>query len=490
MNKTDFTTADLADLARRNISEKEGTRQLAQLRQGHAFLSIDRPCTSNDGITTIEAEDIPGLCRRFDTAAASRKFSRFVPASGAASRMFQGLFPEALQADQVHKFRANIQKFPFYRELAQVAGTVPEKLADNKLFSLLLGSDGLNLAARPKGLLPLHRGGNYNRTAFAEHLHESCSLGIGQFHFTVSSNHKNLFQQQFEQIMPELTSYAMTPAVDFSLQSAQSATIALDLQNKGPFHSDNGGLLLRPAGHGALLQNLENCSGDLVMIRNIDNVVPERLVESYRLWTRILGGKLAEVQQQVFQWIEQLAGSTDNRTTEAAASFLQQTFGRSLVDQTLSASEKIRKLISLLDRPIRICGMVPVSGQPGGGPFWSRDSLGQLSPQIIEGVQIDPNNPRQQEILTKSSHFNPVNLACALRDKDGKPYQLADFVDAKAAIITRKNDSGRELLALERPGLWNGAMSGWNSLFIEMPAETFNPIKSLFDLLLPAHQAD
>jgi len=488
MKTTNFTTADLESLSQRNISTEEGDRQLVQLRQENAFLPIDQPCTIGNGITAVEPDNIPELSLLFDTAAAANRFTRFVPASGAASRMFQGLFPEAMDPDKVSNLRARIRQFPFYPELSQSTETPLEQLGDQIFLSLLLGSDGLNLAAKPKGLLPLHRGIDYNRTAFAEHLHEGCSLGIRDFHFTVSPEHQPFFQQQFELIRAELGRYATEVQVHFSVQSPQTDTIALDLQTNKPFHIDKGELVFRPAGHGALLQNLEGSSGDLVLIRNIDNVVPENLDKPYKLWTRILGGKLVEIQQQVFHWLEQLATTTDDKILSDAENFLQQTFGRSTDDNTPSGAKKAEQLITLLDRPIRICGMVPVSGQPGGGPFWAKDALGQISPQIIEGVQIDPDDPQQIKVLKESTHFNPVNIACSLRDWAGRPYCLADFVDQNAAIITSKNDSGRDLLALERPGLWNGAMSGWNSLFIEMPAETFNPIKTVFDLLQPSHQ--
>ncbi len=223
-----------------------------------------------------------------------------------------------------------------------------------------------------------------------------------------------------------------------------------------------------------------------MLIRNIDNVVPQRLQEPYQLWTEVLGGLLLQTQQQVFAWLEKLGQDQNYETLLQAARFLTVTFGRAIASDKPTAEE----LTDLLDRPIRICGMVPVSGQPGGGPFWARDALGQITPQIVEGVQIDPGDAEQQKILSQSTHFNPVNIACSLRDRQGKPYRLDDFIDPEAALIAAKSHAGRDLLALERPGLWNGAMSGWNTIFVELPPATFNPIKTVFDLLQPAHQAD
>jgi hypothetical protein len=479
MSDTTFTTSDKASLAQRNISVPEATRQLAQLRRGKAFLPIKRPCTIGDGMLRIDDNTKLESCRSF--ARSRDRFTRFVPASGAASRMFQGLFPAELDAEKVARLRQDLDAFPFYPDLKEIAGP-PEALDDAKLCGLLLESPGLGLAGKPKGLLPLHRGTDYNRTAFAEHLFESTRLGISRFHFTVSPEHLELFKQELAQVEQKLSDKI---DVSFSLQSPQTDTIALDRQNNGPFRDADGNLLFRPAGHGALLKNLEECEGDLVLIRNIDNVVPKRLQEPYQFWTEVLGGQLLQVQQQVFDWIDKLEDDPSAETCAAAAAFVEATFGRSAIPGVTS-----RELIKLLDRPIRIGGMVPVSGQPGGGPFWTRDALGQISPQIIEGVQIDPDDPEQQEILAASTHFNPVNIACSLRNRHGKPYRLNKFIDEDAALIAAKSSAGRDLLALERPGLWNGAMSGWNTIFVELPDETFNPIKTVFDLLLPAHQVD
>lgn len=486
MPENAFTPNDKTELQQKGITLTEAARQLQQLQQGRAYLPIARPCTIDDGITRTTNATSIDLCRRF--ARNRQRFTRFVPASGAASRMFQGLFPSELDPDKTSRLRQDLTSFPFYEEIKELANSAPEELGDNDLFRLLLTDEGLGLANKPKGLLPLHRGENYNRTAFAEHLHESHRLGITRFHFTVSQEHLPLFEQQLEKIRGELGS-AVNIDVSFSLQSPQTDTIALDRQTDGPFLTDAGQLLFRPAGHGALLQNLEQCQGDLVLIRNIDNVVPARLQEPYQFWTEILGGLLLQYQAQVFTWLEKIELNPDSESLFQAGKFLQETFGRQ-VDNSLPETRRIEELVKLLDRPIRICGMVPVSGQPGGGPFWAEDSLGQISPQIIEGVQIDPDDTAQQQTLMASTHFNPVNIACSLRDRNNKPYKLADFIDQDAAIITAKNSAGRDLLALERPGLWNGAMSGWNTLFVETPTETFNPIKTVFDLLQPTHQPD
>ena len=486
MSENAFTANNKKELEQKGIPLTEAVRQLQQLRQGKAHLPIERPCTINDGILRITDTMSIDLGRGF--ARNRHRFTRFVPASGAASRMFQGLFPSELDLDKTARLRQELERFPFYEDLRALTGSAPEELEDNDLFRLLLTNDGLGLADKPKGLLPLHRGKDYNRTAFAEHLHESHRLGITRFHFTVSQDHLQLFQQQLVQVRNDL-GQAANIDVSFSLQSPHTDTIALDLQENGPFLTDDGRLLFRPAGHGALLQNLEQSQGDLVLVRNIDNVVPRRLQEPYQFWTEILGGLLLSCQTQVFSWLEKLERTPDSEALFQAGKFLRETFGRQ-VDESLPAEERAAELIKLLDRPIRICGMVPVSGQPGGGPFWAEDTLGQISPQIVEGVQIDPEDPAQQQTLMASTHFNPVNIACSLRDRSGKPYDLAEFIDQGAAIITAKNSAGRNLLALERPGLWNGAMSAWNTLFVEMPPETFNPIKTVFDLLQPTHQPD
>jgi len=486
MTDKTFIESDREQLAQREINPQEAQRQLDLLRRGKAFLSIDRPCTVNDGITRLTETAPIEFCRAF--AEDRQRFTRFVPASGAASRMFQGLFPGEFDPDKVAQLRNNIEQFPFYSDLAALTGDKPDATDDETLFRLMLSDDGLGLASKPKGLLPLHRGEDYNRTAFAEHLHESSRLGITRFHFTVSPDHLELFEKELEKVKSNLEA-GDDIEVSFSLQSPGTDTIALDQSTDGPFRNTDNDLLFRPAGHGALLQNLENCRGDLVLIRNIDNVVPKRLQEPYQFWTEILGGMLLKTQQQVFTWLRKLESNPDNQTLVLAGQFLQERFGRS-VDSTLPPEELSGQLIGLLDRPIRVCGMVPVSGQPGGGPFWVRGDHEQQTPQIVEGVQIDPDDLEQQKILGESTHFNPVNIACSLRDRQGRPYKLDQFVDPQAAIITAKNHSGRDLLALERPGLWNGAMADWNTLFVEMPETTFNPVKTVFDLLQSTHQPD
>lgn len=479
---TPFTEQDLAAIEQREIPVAEAVRQFELLKSGASFIRLERPCTPGDGILRLTPEENTDLLVAFDEAVS--RFTRFVPASGAASRMFAGLFPDNFDSDRINQLRHNLESFPFYPVLCRVAEKPLFELDDEQLVTLLLTESGLGLAGKPKGLLPLHRGEGYNRTAFAEHLHEGGALNINRFHFTVSPEHRAMFDQQLQQVTGEL---GKSPEVGFSIQHPQTDTIALDLESGLPLHDEAGNLVFRPAGHGALLTNLEQCDGDLVLIRNIDNVAPEHLQSPYRDWTRLLGGLLVDTQKQVFHWLELLDQAPGAEELAAAATFTEQTFGRR-VDENVLGEQLIDQLRHLLDRPIRICGMVPVSGHPGGGPFWTGDAVGQVSPQIIEGVQIDPDDEQQQELLAASTHFNPVNIACSLRDRHGKPYRLQEMVDEKTSLVTGKSLGGRDLLALERPGLWNGSMSGWNTIFIELPDATFNPVKTVFDLLQPSHR--
>lgn len=491
----DFTPADLAQLAAHGIPAAEAERQLAQLRHGQTWTRLERPCTSGDGIRQLAAERQPVLRQRFAAAAREGRLIRFVPASGAATRMFQPLHAPAAEGQDLQRFLAELERFPFAPDLAAILARAGTDLATvhqtgdlPALLAALLEPHGLDYARLPKGLLAFHRAGAEVRTAFVEHLAEAAQLiGAGnqaRLHFTVSPEHRLLFERHLEDWREALERrYASSFAVTFSVQ--QPATDTLALAGDGhPLRDADDRLLLRPGGHGALLGNLANLDADIVLIRNIDNVVPDARKGDNLLWDQLLGGLLLELVDAQQGLLERLRKDPAAAARQAAVAFLRDELGL-VVPEGEATTER---LATLLDRPLRVCGMVRNSGEPGGGPFWVRGGDGRLSRQIVEASQVDRHNPAQAALLAGATHFNPVDMVCSLCAGNGRAYDLENFVEQAAAIITTKIQNGQPIRILERPGLWNGGMAGWHTVFVELPASTFNPVKTVFDLLRPAHQ--
>jgi len=491
----DFTPADLAQLAAHGIPAAEAERQLRQLRASQVWTHLARPCTVGDGIRQLPSDRQAALIERFAVAAGEGRVTRFVPASGAATRMFQPLQAPTGNGAELQRFLAELDRFPFTPALAAVLARNGDDLATlrsagdlPRLLAALLGPDGLDYARQPKGLLPFHRDDGTVRTAFVEHLAETALLvGAGhpaRLHFTVSPEHRGPFSGHLAVWRERLEqAYGCPLEVGFSVQ--QPATDTLALGPDGALLRDEQGLLLRPGGHGALLANLAALEGEIVLVRNIDNVVPDARKADNLRWDRLLGGLLLELidgQRALLELLRSNPG--DGAVRRQASTFLRNQLEMALPDGELAAEQ----LLVLLDRPLRVCGMVRNSGEPGGGPFWVRGGAGRLGRQIVEAAQVDCGDPEQAAILTAATHFNPVDLACALRDGHGRPYELERFVDHGAAIVTTKNQEGQKVRILERPGLWNGAMASWHTLFVELPESTFNPVKTVFDLLRPAHQ--
>jgi hypothetical protein len=507
-----FTAEDLKQLEALDIEPAQAARQLDWLRSGQRDVKLERCCTVDDGITQLQPETHAYLNRAFDSAVAAGRLRRFVPASGAASRMFSplhtesGVFDacraveataEATQAElDLRRFLNEIESFAFYPDLnkamAEDGQDLQQALADRDLpliIRYLLEPCGLGYSQLPKGLLAFHAAVDGARTPFIEHLAEAALLnrleGTVRLHFTVSAEHLELFKAQFAAWQKTLANaYGCLFELSYSTQKASTDTLALDAMDQ-PLRDSEGRLVLRPGGHGALIENLNDLAGDIVLIRNIDNVVPDVHKETNLSWAKLLIGYLVSLQEEQHALLKALHESPeDPMTRELVVCFLGDRLQRdvSLVDDS-------QTLLDMLDRPVRVCGMVPNSGEPGGGPFWVRDKDGQVSRQIVEGAQIDTKDPGQAKILASSTHFNPVDMVCGISDWRGRPYDLDRFVDAEAVIITSKKKEGQELKVLELPGLWNGAMAGWHTLFVEIPPEAFNPVKTVFDLLRPAHQA-
>jgi len=478
MSEELFTPADLRQLAALGISPEEAARQIELFRNPPPATHIVRPCTIGDGIRLLSLAEHPVLLAAFEAAAADGRVGKFVPASGAATRMFQALLAHLGSGSQemtgeVRTFYENLHRFPFQAD----------KITD--------------LADKPKGLLQFHRDGDTARTAFEEHLVEAAAYtrdrnGICRLHFTVSPQHDDGFATLLAEVRAAYEErFDCRYDVSFSHQSPATDTLAVDPGNL-PFRQNDGTLLFRPGGHGSLIDNLQSLAAagwDIVLIKNIDNVVPDSRKETGLLWKKLLAGALLTVQSRLFGYLERLEATLPSPDLLAEVeTFLARDLNRPAADLPADREQRRQALIGLLDRPLRVCGVVRNQGEPGGGPFWVEAPDGSLSIQIVETSQIDPASPEQQAILKSSTHFNPVGLACALRDRHGRPYDLASFVDPSTVFISTKSHEGRPLKALERPGLWNGAMAGWNTVFIEVPDETFAPVKTVLDLLRPEHQ--
>lgn len=501
---TGLTKADWRQIEARGMEPSDVEAQLELLAHPPGFARLDRPCTVGDGIEQVAQTHEAELVRQAEEAADTGRLTRFVPASGAATRMFDALLQATLSPRDpipaaAHQLLNELFRFAFHAELASSAQEEGRDLdllvADGdwpEVLRLLLDEPGIGYGALPKGLLFFHSYPGGPRTAFEEHLREAAAHvadrdGLCRLHFTHSPEHHTQFVGLLEHLRPKLEAELHCRfETGFSVQHPGTDTLATDLDGR-PFRTDEGTLIFRPGGHGALLRNLAALDADLVVVKNIDNILPEHRRSLAVHWRKLLTGVLVNTQQQVFMALAALrrTDSPPHACTHAAA--LARRLGHAVSSENAAQPAA---LASLLDRPVRVCGMVRNEGEPGGGPFWVAGERDEVRPQIIEGSQIDPESPSQQAILRRATHFNPVDLVCAVRDPDGRPYDLRQFVDPRSVFVTSKSHQGRPLRALERPGLWNGAMARWSTLFVEVPGATFAPVKTVFDLLRPEHQPE
>lgn len=506
-----FSLADYAQMYHCKISLDDIENHLNFLKRGCSKKELSRAATYNDGILKFNAESISHYVNFFENQAPSLQIEKFVPASGAASRMFGFLTkfiasfdPEAdcLQnyiaannESDLHNFISNIDKFPFYEQILEIVKkqySDYDHFADSKKYfhfiSIMLGGNHLNFAQKPKGVLPFHNTNGKPSTPVEAHLKEALNYANSnnkiRLHFTLTNQH----QSMFEQIISAFTSVQKANlTVNFSCQEPATDTIALD-ENNCPVRI-NGQLYLRPSGHGALINNLNKLDSDLIFIKNIDNVTCNNIVEE-TTYKKALAGHLLTVQSKIFNYLESFdADAITQNTLHKAVKFAKEDLNIQLPSSFDAATSEQQKqlLANLLNRPIRVCGMVKNQGEPGGGPFWVNDG-GEISLQIIETTQIDLQNPEQQKILQSATHFNPVDLVCAIKNYKKEKFNLPDFVDPNSGFIVHKNIDGRDIKAYELPGLWNGAMAKWITIFVEVPQSTFNPVKTVNDLLKPAHQ--
>lgn len=521
MDRSVFTDRDLEQLAAAGLLLGEALRQLALFENPPKYAKLARACTAGDGIRRLGRGEIEEDLAAFERARLANRLMKFVPASGAATRMFQSLLrfhgddrewslaeieAGAAKGDvhcrELKRFLDHLDRFPFagrLREGLAAAGLDFDGLrAEGRyrpILEELLAEEKIGYGNLPKGLILFHHHESGARTPFEQHLVESALYarnhdGVCRLHFTVSPEHEAGFREVLERARgPWEKEFGLRFDVGFSVQKSSTDTLAAD-ENNRPFRDADGRLLLRPGGHGALIENLNDLHGDVVFIKNIDNVTPRQLVLEVYAWKKTLAGHLVRVQEKVFRLLDRLdAGGADEALVGEGMRFLAESLSvLPPPGRELGPAEKREFLLRKLDRPIRVCGMVPNAGDPGGGPFWVVEPDDAVGLQIVESAQIDPNSPKDQAILRGSTHFNPVDLVCGLRDRHGRPYDLLRHVDESAVFISHKSKDAKPLKALERPGLWNGAMADWNTIFIEVPAETFSPVKRVTDLLKAEHQ--
>lgn len=513
-----FTNEDLRLFQSKGIDIKVIEKQIENFKAGFPYIELAAPAVTGKGIKSFNDSEVEKLSAFYDKHSTDYEILKFVPASGAASRMFKDLFEfretnsgkrgNKVEEDKLPKaigqFFTNIQKFAFYDDLKAVMEkndlsikSLLEAKDYNTIIDYLLTDKGLGYASLPKGLLKFHRYDKESRMAMEEHLVEGANycrnsedrVGI---HFTVSPEHADRFIEEINRIKDKYEElFDVVYELTFSMQKSSTDTLAVDINNK-PFRDADDTLIFRPGGHGALIENLNDREGELIFIKNIDNIVPDSLKEETYRYKRVIGGYLLDLQQKVADAMEKLedGNPTDNeikKITQLAKDKL------SIVPaddfDKWGRMEKIDFLYTKLNRPLRVCGMVKNEGEPGGGPFWVKNAEGELSLQIVESSQVNPNDEQQQKILSQSTHFNPVDLICYVRDYNGELFDLREYVDPLTGFISLKSKDGRELKAQELPGLWNGAMADWITVFVEVPVITFNPVKTINDLLRKEHQA-
>ncbi|GAA4804215.1 DUF4301 family protein [Litoribaculum gwangyangense] len=513
-----FTEKDLQQIKNKGITVKLVEAQVNRIKNGMSYSNLVEAANIGNGIEKYSEQEMRDLIDFYETEQNNYNIIKFVPASGAASRMFKFLFQflndfdvsnESID-DYVNRsgnkliktFSDCLNQFPFYEEvLNEVKSQTPnfknlsKDEACYKFVHTMLLENGLNYSFLPKGLLPFHQYKTGSVTAFREHLLESTlyasSNGISNLHFTVSEIHHSYFNTELNKVKSGLeNSIGTTFNVSFSYQKAETETLALTTDNE-IYRNDDGSILFRPAGHGALLENLNDLDNDVVFIKNIDNIVVFDKNKKISDYKKMIAGVLLKAQNQAFAYLEDLDNKTiTEEDTIDMALFLSKTLNVPITENfdDLSLEKKIIYLKNKLNRPMRVCAMVKNEGEPGGGPFWVKDINGEISLQIVEFAQIDIDNKQQADIVKNATHFNPTDLVCGIKNYKGKKFDLMNYVDPEAAFITMKTQNGVDIQALELPGLWNGSMAHWNSIFVEVPVETFNPVKTVNDLLKPAHQ--
>ena len=522
MTQNIFTDEDYQQLSDKGIPISKALKQIECFRKGLPYARLNRPCKVGDGIFQIPPEMFPELLEYHAKAAGLGRAAKFVPASGAASRMFKHLITilnsnQAIRLEQLRRkaqkgdsaaklgfdFFQKLKNFPFYRELKRVmkeAGYDIDSYLGNDCdvritLEYLLTPKGLNYNEFPKGMIPFHKYDDYTRSPLEEHIIEALeyvqdSKGKVRIHFTVSSDKLDIVRSFTENIIKRYQESGITLQISFSAQKESTDTIAVDMNND-PFRDEEGKLVFRPGGHGALLTNLNEFQGDIILLKNIDNVLPDRLKTESNLFKKVLYGYLVSLQTAIIGFLNRIdKGDIDKALIGQMANFASHRHNSIFPPDfnQRSFTEKVKYFYDLFNRPLRVCGVVKNVGEPGGGPFWVEDRNGILSLQIVESAQVDFESDEQRSIWEALTHFNPVDIVCGVKDYKGENFNLMEFSDPESGFITIKSQKGRELKALELPGLWNGSMAKWNTVFVEIPRMTFSPVKTANDLLKPEHQ--
>ncbi len=512
-----YSKNDLTQFETKGISLEQIEKQINNFKNGFPYMDIVKAATIGDGLVKPSEQQKNEYIADYEKALKNIQVAKFVPASGAASRMFKDLF-EFVNKDEASKittskeldekgfdftskFFKNLSNFAFLDDFVEVLTKENVDIAKSTIASiveLFLSEKGLNYGKLPKGMLKFHNYKEGARTSMEEHWTEGAMYAndkdnVVHLHFTVSPEHKELFSNL---ISEKLSAYEEKHGVKFKIEMSEQKpstdTIAVDMNNE-PFRKSNGIILFRPAGHGALIENLNEIDADIIFVKNIDNVVPDRMKNTTVEYKKALAGLLYSYQQKVFDYLKLMETEnykiSDEKFEEIHAFTEKELCILSAEDfKPKNRAEQISNLKERLNRPIRVCGMVKNEGEPGGGPFWATNPNGSVSLQIVEGSQIDAKNSKKMDIVNNATHFNPVDLVCGVKDYKGKKFNLPDFRDLESGFISEKSLDGESLKAQELPGLWNGAMSKWITIFMEVPIETFNPVKTINDLLRPQHQ--
>ncbi|MGS2725468.1 DUF4301 family protein [Psychroserpens sp. BH13MA-6] len=514
-----FSNKDIAQIEAKGLTVKKIEQQIELFENGLPFSNLVSEATIGNGIIRLSNDKISKYVASFESKKDNISILKFVPASGAATRMFKFLFKFLEEYDiskesinsyinrnknqDLSLFFIGLEKFPFYHIVQEkLQDTYPDfqTLSINeqrlKFVKMMLDEDKLDYGNYPKGLLPFHEYKNQIiSTAFEEHLFESALYSSEgeptKLHFTISEKHEDKFDCEFKRIEEKVEKKTGSKFdISFSYQKQATDTIAVTPKNK-PFRNEDGSVLFRPSGHGALIENLNDLKSDIIFIKNIDNVVVYKYKDEVAKYKKVLAGILLDIQEQAFNYLEILEADTlsEDQLIEIAEFLANKMNVRiSSEFEKYSLKYQIEYLVEKLNRPIRVCGMVKNEGEPGGGPFWVKDESANISLQIVESAQINKKNKNQKAILKNATHFNPVDIVCGTKNYRGEKFDLRSFVDSKAAFITMKTKTGKDLKALELPGLWNGSMANWNTIFVEVPLITFNPVKTVNDLLKAPHQ--
>jgi hypothetical protein len=492
-----FSEKDFAQIRKRGSDVQTVEQQIEDFKKGFPFIKAKKAATIGDGIIKLNDDQVKGYVSVFDKEASKKKLLKFVPASGAASRMFKSLFAtrdEGKNNKDTDQFFSEIDRFAFAESLKNVT---EGKTDLQSLLDGLLNSEGLDYGSLPKGLLEFHRYGSVSRTAVEEHMVEGAAYanrnGRVRIHFTVSPEHKVKFKALIRRVKEDYErKFGVKFIFSFSEQKSSTDTIAVNIDNT-PFRQEDGSLLFRPAGHGALLDNLNDQDADIIFIKNIDNVVPDHLKAETIAYKKALAGVLMTFQKKIFNFARRLdKPEVSVYTRQKALSFIKNELNVTLPSgfRNWSEEDKLMFAKSKINRPLRVCGMVQNVGEPGGGPFWIENSDGSFSTHIVESAQFDFKNKKQSEIFRNATHFNPVDLIISTKNYKREKFDLMKFRDPQTGFITEKSMNGKVLKAQELPGLWNGSMADWNTLFVEVPLITFNPVKTVNDLLRKEHQPE